>query len=140
MLYKFISNSPAGAGGGGGTDLGSDATAGSATGEEHTGSTGGWEGWVNGSQGGAGSGKGGAAIGGDRTSRQGGRTGGTIPTVSETAGEEKGSDLGSKEEEVGSILTAWEDGMCSGEDEDEEAMGSITCGVKGFINEVEAMG
>lgn len=41
---------------------------------------------------------------------------------------------------IGSILTAWEDGMCSGEDE--EAMGSITFGgAKGLINGgVEAMG
>lgn len=64
------------------------------------------------------------------------------PTGSKTGGEERVSDLESEGETIGSILTAWEDGMWSGEDEDEEATGSITCeGAKGLINGgVEAMG
>lgn len=43
-------------------------------------------GWVNGSQGGDSSGKGGAAIGGDRTLGQGGRTGGMISTFKNSWG------------------------------------------------------
>lgn len=64
-----------------------------------------------------------------------------MATGSKSVGEERDSDSGSKEEMIGSILiSAWEDGMGSGEDE--EAMCSITCGgAKGLIKGgVEAMG
>lgn len=65
-----------------------------------------------------------------------------MATGLESVREERVSDSGSKEERIGSILTAWVDGMGSGEDEDEEAMGSITFGgTKGLIKGgVKAMG